>query len=553
MTDPGKLLPRTDEVNTVLHMLSAPQTSTVILEGDAGVGKSTLVALLFHRLQATAQAGSTSSHNFVWLSLGPNATLPDTIFAILNSMHMSIANFFLLKPEQQIAFLWHALRQPQTSTYVILDQFDELLNPASSSNRTGRSKISFLLEMMKQDLGQSRFLLTCYRSPFHSQNHNYQEMRIRSYVVSHLNLPEGLALLQHYSVQGSQQELSLVWQKCGGHLFALTLFGILATLSNFTLSYLLDSPDYQSMWSENVTLNLIGAVYYYLNPIQRTLLRTLCLFNEPVPLEAIVTANADDNNNFAATSSSPEIRHEQSTHSTFERELAALTRISLVQETPGEDGLRMYYLHPLLQQYTIEHYLEGSNHHTGGNPSSALGVATVSHPMEYNAEAQQIALAAGHMRVVNYYAHLAQKYCPLQEKRSSLQDIEPLLAVVRHLCLGWHWQEAYDLLSTQGLHESMMRWGAWNALIELYSAMLPPHGILNRHDFAPRLQLPGFVLWTLGRLPKRATRTTNRRWKFNVRLATCMVKQSHWPIKENSFAVLANGNRRVPTLSVLCA
>jgi tetratricopeptide (TPR) repeat protein len=96
-----------------------------------------------------------------------------------------------------------------------------------------------------------------------------------------------------------------------------------------------------------------------------------------------------------------------------------------------------------------------------------------------NPEALPIALAAGHIRVAAYYANLAQNDC---SSHSSLQDVESLLAEIYHLCLGWHWQQAYDLLLAERLHEGMMQWGGWNTLIRLYTAMIPPRGILTRRD-----------------------------------------------------------------------
>jgi tetratricopeptide (TPR) repeat protein len=38
------------------------------------------------------------------------------------------------------------------------------------------------------------------------------------------------------------------------------------------------------------------------------------------------------------------------------------------------------------------------------------------------------------------------------------------------------------LLLEEAVYESMVQWGAWNALIGLYMAMLPPNGVLTRRD-----------------------------------------------------------------------
>ena len=130
--------------------------------------------------------------------------------------------------------------------------------------------------------------------------------------------------------------------------------------------------------------------------------------------------------------------------------------------------------------------------------SIALGVAAPPDSMVSNPEARQIALAASHMRVAAYYAHQAQEFCPPRKERTGLADVEPVLAMIRHLCLGWHWQEAYNLLRAEGLHEDMLRWGALSTLIGLYTAMLPPVGVLSRHDFGEVCGQAGMLYARLG-------------------------------------------------------
>ncbi len=483
--DSPLILRRTDEVHTILRIFSEPTTSVVVLTGDAGAGKSMLAALVYRHLEAAARdrvplAGTLQAtlQHFVWLSIGPNATLPDVIAAILGCLDMgmeggasmgteggaSAAPTGLLKPEQQIALLMERLRHAREGVFVVLDQFDELLDDSTQ----GRGAVSLFLETLHQDLGASRFLLTSYRSPYGSTNG--QQAHIRSYLVSRVSIPEGVALLQQRGVIGAQQELSLVWQRCAGHVYALVLFSTLSALSGFALSYLLDSPDYAQMWSGEVTLNLLRAISYFLNPVQATLMRTLCLFSEPVPLQGILTAIVGEN---------AVIGENRDSTNTFERELAVLTRLSLVQQLSDEGGEGSYILHSLLRQFTMAHYLDGSTRHPGVNTTSALGVAAQPGLTTDNPEALAIALAAGHIRVAAYYANLAQND---GSSRSSLQDVESLLAEIYHLCLGWHWQQAYDLLLAEGLHEGMMQWGGWNTLIRLYTAMIPPRGILTRRD-----------------------------------------------------------------------
>jgi tetratricopeptide (TPR) repeat protein len=484
LTDPRTVLQRTDEVNSVLRILSNARISTVVLTGDPGAGKSTLAALLYRRLEAAVQTGQAPIRHFVWLSLGPNATLPDVIAAILGRIDMIGSDFFIHKSQEQISLLEQVLRRPYESTFVVLDQFEELLAIESSQGLVGRGAIALFLDLLQRDLGDSRVVLTCRRSPYNAQNG--ENMRVRTNLVSRISLPEGVALLQQRGVQGTPEEMSLIWQRCAGQVYGLVQFATLCTLSGFSLSYLLNSPDYVPVWNGEVTLNLIGAVYSFLSPIQRTLLRSLCLFSEPVPVEGVIIAITGEEGATALDVT------------TFERELGVLTWLSLVQHFSSENSKSSYFLHSLLCQYVMEHYLESSDRHPGGYLSIALGVTTEPNPILVNSEAREVALAAGHIRVAVYYACLAQQYCPPPQMRSGPQDVEPLLAMAHHLCLGWHWQQAYDLLCYEGLHESMMQWGAWNTLIPLYTAMVPPLGIVTRRDEGQIFSRLGLLYGHLG-------------------------------------------------------
>src|ERR1700680_4217247 len=125
-TDARAILQRADEVNAVLHMLGEAQTSTVVLTGDAGTGKSTLAALVYRQLQS--MGGGAPFQQFVWLTLGPNATLPDCLAALMSSINAGNLppNFLLLKPDQQVLLLFNTLRYQQGGTFVALNQFEEL-------------------------------------------------------------------------------------------------------------------------------------------------------------------------------------------------------------------------------------------------------------------------------------------------------------------------------------------------------------------------------------------------------------------------------------------
>jgi tetratricopeptide (TPR) repeat protein len=469
LTDARFVLQRADDVSAVLRMLGGVQINTVVLTGESGAGKSTLAALVYRQLSVAAQEGALPFRYFAWVSPGYNASLPDCLAVLLESLDagMALQEFMLLKPEQQLSFVLHLLRRAGQGSLVVFDQVEELLDLETGQVLPGRGAVSLFFEMLQQDLGSSRVILTCPRSPFGAQSR--METRTKAYLVSRVSMPEGVALLSQRGVQGSSQELSLVWQRCAGNIYGLILFAALSTLSGFSLSYLLNSPDYQFMWRGDVILNLLNVAYNFLNPIQRTLLRALCLFNEPVYLEGMMAAISGESGNIDAQA--------------FERELLILLKLGLAQQVPGERKPR-YFLHARVRQYTIEHYLEGHERRSNGRTNSAVGVAFEPNPFEGNQEARDIALAAGHMRVAGYYAYLSKALCPPPDRRSSVQDAEPLISVIQHMCLGCHWQHAYDVLLQENLHETLVEWGAWNTLIRLYTGMISPHGFVTRPDEA---------------------------------------------------------------------
>ncbi len=513
-TDPPHILQRADEVRTVLRMLRERGTSVTILTGDPGAGKSVLAALVYRSLEAGAQAEPSPLQHFVWLRIGPNATLPDIIAAILDRLdtifdgatHAGMNENGKVDArmpggasaaERQIGMLMERLRHSSEGVLIVLDQFDDLLDAGHFQEPVGRGAVSHFLRALREDLGASRFLLTSHHSPYGSTNG--ESARVRSYLVSRVSIPEGVALLQQRGVVGTHQQLSLVWQRCAGHVYALVLFSTLSTLSGFALSYLLDSPDYAQMWRGEVTLNLLAAAAYFLNPVQRGLLRTLCLFTEPVAIDGILAAMMGENSAI----------HENNTgKNVFAQELAALENLGLVQQLPIESGLlgngqsSRYILHVLVRQFMMAHYLDDNTERRSGNSTTALGVAILPDLTPNNPQALEVALAAGHIRVAASYARRARSLCPPRASRSGFQDIEPLLARIVHLCLGWRWQEAYECMQAEGLHECLLQWGAWNTLIRLYTAMVPPYGILTRRDEGQVRSHLGFLYGRVGDYPQ---------------------------------------------------
>jgi tetratricopeptide (TPR) repeat protein len=467
---------RADEINTIQRMFGDVQTSAVLLIGSPGAGKSMLAALLFRRLQMAKNSGLAAPKYLVWLTIGTYTTLPDIITAILDGVGMPDKGLFLLKPEQQVASLLRALRRSTENALIVLDQFELLLHPETQQGVAGRGVLSVFLDMLQTDLGTSRILLTSYSSPYDGKK--IEQPRVRAYLVTRISVPEGVALLQQRGVQGTPEEVSFIWQRCAGHAYALVLCSALVHLSNLSLDHLLNSPDYRPLWSGDVIANLIIAIHYFLNPTQNAIVHALSLFHEPVPDAGIFVTITGE------TIATQRQNKQADIVGVFEQELQLLTHLGIIQTLFNATNVPCYTLHPLLRQYTLEHFMEDMTQRgqTGHVPPWASNSTSQLIDVQAQKEQLQSALIAGHVQVATYYEQVIYEQCPPRQQRVKLQDIAPIITTLRHLCLGQRWQHACDLLFQEGLHESMVQWGAWNTLIGLYTAMLPPFGILRPVD-----------------------------------------------------------------------
>ncbi len=456
LLDPDVIKQRADDIGVIQTMLTDEQTSTVMLIGDAGAGKSTLAALIYHRLLLAKQANMSAPRYLIWLTVNGYTKLSDILAAILQGVEVQVADFSLLPLEQQIPLIQRALQRPQGNALLVIDEFESLLALRASHGGLTSRELQLFLGLLQSDLGSSRLLITSAIAPLGEQR-LMEQTRLRAYTVSRINMPEGVALLQQHGIKGTPDEVSLVWQRCGGHVFTLRLFSSLVELSGTAPGYLLLAPEYQSLWVGEIASNILTILYPYLSPLQKQVLSSLSLFSEPVSLATIVMTIMGGNTTTPAS---------DQFYGQVGQVLQTLLHLSLLQSIQDNTLDAFFFLHPFLAQFVQKHYLEGIEQHEGVH-ATAGGSAQ---------------LAAGHMAVAGYYYMLTRQQVPPKEHRTRLQDIEPLLATIRHLCLGQCWQDACDLLFKEGLHESLVRWGAWRTLIALYITLLPPLGVVTRRD-----------------------------------------------------------------------
>jgi tetratricopeptide (TPR) repeat protein len=472
--DITRIIQRVDEVNAIQRMLAAPQTSALMLVGEAGVGKTTLAALLFHRFAMAKEADLPAPKALIWLNIHASMTFPEMLMTLLEQLGAFEPDFVLLKPQQQISTLLRALRRPGKSVFLVLDHFDLLLQADDTGTRMKsvleRELFSHFSDMLRTGIGGSRILLTGRESLFEQSG----EHPVRSYLVSRISIPEGIALLQQQGITGSQEELSLIWQRCAGHVFSLVLFCAVVRVSGLSPSTLLFTDNYQYVWRDDVVQQLVTLFYQHLNALQRQVLRVLSLFTEPIPVSTIVATMSNEQ------AALPDLQTNESFMNRFKQELRVLTQCSVLQIVLVAQQEPCFELHAVVRRYVIAHYAETSE--AQGQEDAALGVSGPRGLMQVDAEAQEVALAAGHRQVASYYQAVAREQCPPREERTRLRDVMPIIATIRHLCLGYQWQAGCELLFSEGLHQMLPRCGAHTVLIGLYTALVPPLGMVQRRD-----------------------------------------------------------------------
>ena len=248
------------------------------------------------------------------------------------------------------------------------------------------------------------------------------------YPVPDLQALEGASLLRKRGVnpaQATEAELREAVTRCQGHALALTLLAsILRRNRSLTLAMLFSNTLYAQQWPEDIARRLLNYIYaHQLSATARDLLRAFSIYRAPVPLDA-------------AHALLPTISPTQLT-----TDLNALLNQHLIE--PSGTGTGLYQPHTLVAAHARTHFTEGNE--------------------QTNAQAIQEA----HLKAATYYQQQASTLCPPQEKRRKVDDVQPLIEAVWHLCQAKQWQAAIDLMVKENLAYSLNLWGGNTILLEL--------------------------------------------------------------------------------------
>ncbi len=395
LTDPRTIEQREADVIEKYDKVTQPGTTAMVLTGIAGVGKSTLAALVYHYAEEQRYAGNgIFTTQALWLNIDPAATMADLAGTMLEKLNKTISDFSNLNPLRQAAALFEALNTSDEVLLVILDQFENLLKWDSGHALADRAGIGEWLDAINNQACKCRLLFTSRVWP--QGSHAYPPTYMQESQVHGLETYEGVELLRKQGIgvkQATETELGEVVERCDGHALALVLLAsILSHNRSLSLYTLLYNPMYSRLWIGDVASNLLDFIYMkQMSEVQRKLLLAFSVYREPVPLEAALTLI-----DFSGQVSKMQI-------------LEAL-QVLLAQHLLQATGEERYQLHPLITFYAESHFDENSE-------QTNLQV-----------------LKATHARAALYYQHQVALSCPPRNMRQHSSDIRPLIESIWQYC-----------------------------------------------------------------------------------------------------------------------
>ena len=85
---------------------------------------------------------------------------------------------------------------------------------------------------------------------------------------------------------------------------------------------------------------------------------------------------------------------------------------------------------------------------------------------------------------------------PLPEKRTTKDDVQPLIEAHHHACMAEEYDRAVEIISDYNLHEDLDRGGNSSTLVDLYAGVLPKD--VGDEPLLGSLKTHGAVLGNLG-------------------------------------------------------
>ncbi len=424
---------RVKTVEEVYTKLTRPDMTAMVLTGISGVGKSTLAALVYQHaeLLRTANTGYFYGEP-IWLTINFDTAMIDVVGTIFEKLGVILPELDQQSPQSLANELFNVLSAVDQPRLVVLDQFENLLDAQTGRVRVERPGVSEWLDVINSQLFRtgSRLLLTSRVFPKSSKI--YPPVYVQEYCSEGLHNDEGISLLKKLFGEGdaSEKDFLLAVERCGGHAYALTLLASLLRDHHLSLRKLFINSMYEELWEGDIAQNFLDYIYEnQLEPAQRQLLQAFSVYREAVPLEA-VQETIDPNAHVVR------------------KDLLTATNILLNLHLLQSSGEGNYVLHALIAHYARHHF-------------------------DVDEQRNHELLRAAHARAALYYQHLAVASHPLQGKRLTIKNIQPLIEATWQLMHAGRFSEAYAFMEREALFADLDRLGGASILLELYDLLFP--------------------------------------------------------------------------------
>ncbi len=426
LTHLSNTVPRTELVQQIYTTLTGPRISALTLVGLGGLGKSTLAALIYNYVeQQRASSSGPLAGKTLWLKIDATVTLADILGTIRAELHQPALNLANMTTKHMIWELSKTLQAIEQPCLIILDQFEELLNPQTGRAHVQNSGINEWLDTLNTQANTSRLLLTSRISPHGSRPAPPQFLREQ--VIPSLTLDEGTALLRICGIEAPEAQIQLAIEHCQGHALALVLLSrLLLNDPGVHINTFFEHSWYKKQRTETMAQELLNYIFtQQLDQDQRDLLTAFAIYREAVPVEAAQTAVAAYNK------------------MSLER-ITVAHRILLAQHLLESSGKQRYQSQRLVAEFARQQIEE------------------------------QTKLAKRvHTQAAHYYQRCAMTSTPPRKQRGGIDDTHNFIEAVWHFCQAKRQLEAYTLMAQEGIFADLQRWGNYSVLLEIYQYLEP--------------------------------------------------------------------------------